>query len=99
MSPKTRDHLTEYKANVVRVPEDILRKLREIMPELKDESDANLVRVALRKFIYDAQQRAKGLEERSTEILLEQGRSAVKTAKEVIEQGKKEFPEFQKQNR
>ena len=52
MSPKMRD-VAEYKSNTIRVPEDILRKLREIMPELKDESDANLVRVALRKFIYE----------------------------------------------
>lgn len=43
----------DFKSNVIRVPEDILSKLREIMPELKDESDAQIVRVALRKFIYE----------------------------------------------
>jgi antitoxin component of RelBE/YafQ-DinJ toxin-antitoxin module len=42
----------DFKSNVIRVSEDILSKLREIMPELKDESDANIVRIALRKFIY-----------------------------------------------
>lgn len=41
---------------MVRVPTDILSKLREILPEFRDESDANLVRVALRKLIYEYEQ-------------------------------------------
>jgi hypothetical protein len=40
---------------MIRISDDILIKLRTILPEFKDESDANLVRVALRKFIYEKQ--------------------------------------------
>lgn len=38
---------------MIRISDDILDRLREILPEFKDESDANIVRVALRKFIYE----------------------------------------------
>jgi hypothetical protein len=38
---------------MVRISDDILTKLRHLLPEFRDESDANIVRVALRKFIYD----------------------------------------------
>jgi len=61
MNVKVRDNIVEYKSNVIRVPKDILDKLREIMPELRDENEANLVRVALRKFIYDTAESARKL--------------------------------------
>lgn len=88
MSPKLRD-VTEYKSNIVRLPPEILSKLREIMPELKDESDANLVRVALRKFIYDAQ--VRGVPSERIDKLLAEARA--KTA-----EAEKARPEWQKQN-
>jgi hypothetical protein len=85
MSPKTRN-VTD-KSNIVRVPEGILKSLREIMPELKDENDANLVRFALRKFIYER----TNTNTRDIKRLLDD-------SDRIVEEAKKARPEWQKQN-
>jgi len=36
---------------LVRIPEEIVEKLREIFPELKNESNAVIVRAALNRFL------------------------------------------------
>jgi len=37
--------------SVVRVPKKIIEELREVLPDVTDEGDAVVVRVALRKFL------------------------------------------------
>lgn len=74
---------------MIRVPNDILEKLREIMPELRDESDANLVRVALRKFIYENKKQSldyNPLTERSAIIALEEINKRAKLALEKTQE-------------
>ena len=69
--------------SLVRVSDDILNKLREILPEFRDESEANLVRVALRKFIYEYEE-GRILPREDYE------RQALKLLKELAEKEKKE---------
>ncbi|ADC64724.1 hypothetical protein Ferp_0551 [Ferroglobus placidus DSM 10642] len=38
---------------IVRIPKQLIQQLRELFPELGDESDATVVRIALRKLILE----------------------------------------------